>query len=75
MPEKNWKKLTFLDFSFTSVDLGNSLMVINLVNSVENVGSHGKKEKEAAFPKRGKTRRRLSDGFAQLSYWKMHFIL
>ena len=52
MPEKNWKKLTFLDFSFTSVDLGNSLMVINLVNSVENVGSHGKKEKEAAFPKK-----------------------
>ena len=52
MPEKNWEKLTFLDFSFTSVDLGNSLMVINLVNSVENVGSHGKKRERSCFPKK-----------------------
>ena len=42
----------FSDFCFTSVDLGNSLMVINLVNSVENVGSHEKKEKESCFSKK-----------------------
>ena len=39
---------TFFAF-FTSVDLGNSLMVINLVNSVEKTSSPEKKQGKVAL--------------------------